>query len=165
MTAGVARFGTTMTDHDAIAALVYAYAERIDAGDFEEVARLFTHGRYGMAGGPAARGAAAVGAALAVVKLHDGSPRTKHVTTNLTVDIDETNGSATARSYFTVLQATATLPLQVILAGRYHDRFARLNGAWHFTERLIHIDLTGELREHLRGGRLPTSGSVSTGGT
>ncbi len=153
-----------MTDRDAIAGLVYAYAEQIDAGDFEGVARLFAHGRYGMAGGPAARGAAAVGAALAVVKLHDGSPRTKHVTTNLTVEIDASSSSATARSYFTVLQATDTLPLQIILAGRYHDRFTQVGGAWHFAERLIHIDLAGELREHLRNGLLPTPGAVSTPG-
>jgi hypothetical protein len=150
-----------MTDRDAIAGLVYEYAERIDAGDLEGVARLFAHGRYGMAGGPAAAcGATAVSAALGVVKLHDGSPRTKHVTTNLSVEIDEAGASATARSYFTVLQATASLPLQIILAGRYHDRFARVDGAWHFTERLIHVDLAGDLREHLRGGSLPSSGTT-----
>jgi hypothetical protein len=147
-----------MTDRDAIAGLVYTYAERIDAGDFEGVARLFARGSYGMAGGPAARGAAAVGAALGVVKLYDGSPRTKHLTTNLAVEIDDASATATARSYFTVLQATDTLPLQIILAGRYHDRFARVDGAWHFTERLIHVDLAGELREHLSGGSLPRPG-------
>ena len=148
-----------MTDHDAIAALVYMYADRIDAGDLDGVARLFTHGAYGMAGGPPLRGAAAVRTALDIIKLHGGSPRTKHVTTNLVIESDASSGTATARSYFTVLQATDALPLQVILAGRYHDRFAHMTGAWHFTERLIHIDLAGELREHLRG-RLPTSGST-----
>ena len=148
-----------MTDHESIAALVYGYAERIDAGDFDGLARLFTHGGYGMAGGPGLRGAAAVRAALDIVKLHDGIPRTKHVTTNLVVECDEAKGVATARSYFTVLQATNALPLQVILAGRYHDRFALLDGAWRFTERVIHVDLVGEIAEHLRGGHLPGSGS------
>ena len=89
-------------------------------------------------------------AALEVVRLHDGSPRTKHVTTNLIVEVDEAAGTATARSYFTVLQATPALPLQPILAGRYHDRFHRSRHGWRFTERLIHLDLIGELREHLR---------------
>ena len=97
-------------------------------------------------------------AALDVVKLHDGIPRTKHVITNLVVEVDEAAGTAAARSYFTVLQATATLPLQVILAGRYRDRFERVGGGWRFTERAIHIDLVGELGQHLHeaaraGGR------------
>ena len=138
-----------MTSHDAITALVHGYAERLDAGDLDGVAALFADATYGRAGGPVRRGAAAVREALRVVKLHAGSPRTKHVITNLVVDVDEGAGHAAARSYFTVLQATATLPLQVILAGRYEDRFVRRDATWRFRERVIHLDLTGDLREHL----------------
>ena len=138
-----------MTSRDAVTALVHGYAERLDAGDLDGVAALFADATYGRAGGPVRRGAAAVREALRVVKLHAGSPRTKHVVTNLVVDIDEDAGHAAARSYFTVLQATATLPLQVILAGRYEDRFVRRDVTWRFSERVIHLDLTGDLREHL----------------
>ena len=138
-----------MTSRDAIADLVHAYAERLDAGDLDGVAALFADAAYGRAGGPVRRGAAEVRAALGVVKLHEGSPRTKHVITNLVVEVDEAPGTSVARSYFTVLQATAGLALQAILAGRYHDRFERVGGAWRFSERVIHIDLAGELREHL----------------
>jgi hypothetical protein len=42
----------------------------------------------------------------------DGTPRTKHVTTNIAVEVDEEAGTALARSYFTVLQALPDLPLQ-----------------------------------------------------
>jgi len=133
----------------AIADLVHTYAERLDAGDLDGVAALFADATYGRAGGPQRRGTAAVRAALNVVRLHEGTPRTKHVTTNLVIEVDEAGGTATARSYFTVLQATPRLPLQPILAGRYHDRFTHAHGAWCFTERVIHLDLTGELGEHL----------------
>jgi 3-phenylpropionate/cinnamic acid dioxygenase small subunit len=139
-----------VTAEDAIAHLVHAYAERLDEGDLDGVAALFDHATYGRPGGPVRRGAAEVRAALEVVRLHEGTPRTKHVTTNLIVEVDEAAGTATARSYFTVLQATLALPLQPILAGRYHDRFVRSGGGWRFSERLILLDLTGELREHLR---------------
>ena len=146
-----------MTSRDAIANLVHAYAERLDAGDLDGVAALFADATYGRAGGPVRRGAAEIRGALGVVKLHDGMPRTKHVITNLIVEVDEPAGSAAARSYFTVLQATPALPLQPILAGRYHDRFVRAGGAWRFGERVIHLDLVGELGEHLteagRAGR------------
>jgi 3-phenylpropionate/cinnamic acid dioxygenase small subunit len=136
---------------DAITALVNVYAERVDAGDLEGVAALFADATYGADGGPERRGTAQVlGALRDAIILHDGVPRTKHVITNLTIEVDEDAGTATARSYFTVLQATATLPLQPILAGRYHDRFARGAGGWRFAERRIFIDLVGELGEHVR---------------
>jgi 3-phenylpropionate/cinnamic acid dioxygenase small subunit len=133
---------------DDIRALVYAYAERLDAGDLEGVARLFADATYGVAGGPICRGAAGVLAALGVVRLHGGLPRTKHVISNLVVEVDDSGTGAAARSYFTVLQATAALPLQPVVAGRYQDRFERAD-AWRFAERIIHIDLVGNTGEHL----------------
>lgn len=108
-------------------------AERFDAGDPEGVAGLFAQATYGAEGGPVREGSEAVLAALrGAVVLHDGLPRTKHVVTNVTVDLDEAAGTAAARSYFTVLQATSALPLQPILAGRR-----------------IHVDLVGEVSQHL----------------
>lgn len=140
-----------MSSRDEIAALVFHYAERLDAGDFDAVAELFAHAAYGPAGGPALQGKQAVLKVLrSLVILNDGTPRTKHVTTNLVVDVDEAGETATARAYFTVLQATDTLPLQAIVAGRYEDRFARVGGKWCFSERLIHMDLQGDLSQHLR---------------
>jgi len=140
--------------HEAITALIHRYAERVDGGDLAGVAALFADSTYGAEGGPQRRGTAEVLAALRdAIILHDGVPRTKHVITNLTIDVDETAGTAAARSYFTVLQATPTLALQPILAGRYHDRFGRGAGGWHFADRRIFIDLIGELREHVRPRR------------
>ena len=139
-------------DQAAIAGLVYGYAERIDAGDLAGVAALFADAVYRSDRGGRYQGAAAVAEVLTrLVKLHDdGTPRTKHVTTNLIVDVDEAAGTATARSYFTVLQQTASIPLQTIVAGRYHDRFVRDAGCWRFAERVVHMDLVGDLHDHLR---------------
>jgi len=139
-------------DHAAIAGLVYGYAERIDAGDLAGVAALFADAVYRSDRGGRYEGAAAVAEVLTrLVKLHDdGTPRTKHVTTNLVVEVDAAAGTATARSYFTVLQQTAAIPLQPIVAGRYHDRFVRDGGRWRFAERVVYMDLVGDLRDHLR---------------
>ena len=139
-------------DHAAITALVHGYAERIDAGDLDGIGALFADGVYRSERGGRYEGAAAVAAVLRqLVKLHDdGTPRTKHVTTNLTIEIDATAGTALARSYFTVFQQTAAIPLQAIVAGRYHDRFVRTDGAWRFADRLIFMDLMGDLSDHLR---------------
>ncbi len=136
----------------AIENLLYAYAERMDAGDFLGVAALFDAATYGPAGGPMLSGSAELEAVLrSMVQLHDGTPATKHVTTNVIVELGEDARRASARSYFTVLQALADFPLQVIVAGRYHDRFVRDESGWRFIERLVWMDLTGDLSRHLVG--------------
>ena len=136
---------------NAIAALIFSYAELLDLGDFAGVAGLFDQATYRTQGRPPRHGAEEVLAVLQqLVALYDGIPRTKHVTTNLVVEIDEGAGMAKARSYFTVFQATDGLPLQPIIAGRYHDSFARVAGIWRYSDRLIFIDLVGDLRYHLK---------------
>ncbi len=132
--------------------LLYAYAERIDAGDFAGVGALFADGEIRAAErGPSFRGAEAVRELYAAtVRLYaDGTPRTKHVTTNVIVHVDEAAGTATARSYFTVLQQLEDSPLQVIVAGRYHDAFRCVVGAWRFEVRRMFVDLHGDLSRHL----------------
>lgn len=139
-------------DHDEIARLIHLYAERLDDGDLEGVAALFTHASLRSNHRPDARRGAA--AALQMyrdtVQLHDGKPSTKHVTTNVIVELEPDSPVASARSYFTVFQARPELPLQAIIAGRYHDRFEKVDHAWRFTERLILVDLLGDLRFHLK---------------
>jgi len=120
--------------------LLYTYAARIDAGDLDGVAELFTHGRVvGAIGTPPFEGRDGVrGMFEASTRLHDdGTPRTKHVTTNAIVEVDDGAGTASARSYYTVLQQTDELPLQAIIAGRYEDTFQRIDGTWWFDTRTM----------------------------
>ncbi len=139
-------------DQEAIRTLIYTYAERLDAGDLEGVAQLFTDATlHSNLRAEVRRGSrAALETFRGSVALYDGSPCTKHVTTNVIIEVDSQRGTAAARSYFTVLQARPELPLQVIIAGRYHDQFARTGGRWHFADRMIYVDLTGDLRFHLQ---------------
>jgi len=140
------------SDHDAIATLIYSYAERLDAGDLDGVAVLFARATMRSNLRPDVRRGteAALATFRSSVALYDGVPCTKHVTTNVLIDIDAEHDTATARSYFTVLQARPELPLQVVIAGRYHDQFACTAGLWHFTDRMIYVDLVGDLRFHLK---------------
>jgi len=137
----------------AIEHLVYGYAERVDAGDFAGVAELFAHARY-KGGGPDDPGVEGAAPVLEIMegmvrRYEDGTPRTKHVTTNLIIDADDKAGTATARSYFTVLQQLDGFALQPIIAGRYHDAFERVDGEWRLSERVILCDLVGDLSRHL----------------
>jgi hypothetical protein len=139
-------------DYWAINNLVIAYAERIDGGDFEGLAELLgdcdltTEGDDTVRHGPEA-----------VLRMYtrstrryeDGTPKTKHVTTNIVIELDEGGTTASSRSYYTVLQAVpGALTLQPIIAGRYRDTFAK-DGTWRFASRHIVVDLLGDLSRHL----------------
>lgn len=132
--------------------LVYRYAELIDLGDFDGLGNLLDGAEVGGADSPGSlsgRDAVVAMFTSSTRRYPDGTPRTKHVTTNLILEIDDAAGSATCRSYFTVLQQVDDLALQPIIAGRYHDRFVREADAWRFAERRFHIDLVGDLSHHM----------------
>jgi len=132
--------------------LVYRYAELIDLGDFDGLGDLLAHAEVGAGGTPGSlTGHDAVVAMFTGTtrRYPDGTPRTKHVTTNCIVEVDEAAGTAICRSYFTVLQEVAGLPLQPVVAGRYHDRFVLADGTWRFAERRFFLDLVGDVSQHL----------------
>ena len=73
------------------------------------------------------------------------------MTTNLILDeFDEDRGVAAGRAYYTILQATPTVPLQVIGAGRYTDRYERRDGDWYFARRRSSLDLRGHFADFRR---------------
>ena len=143
----------------AICNLLYRYAEAIDEGRLEDAAALFRHARIetGAAGPLDADGLLALWRKILVI--HPcGTPRTRHLVTNPILDIDEAAGTATSRSCFTVMQATDDLPLQIIASGRYHDRFARIDGKWCFVARDYRkLDFIGDLSRHLNIAIKPRS--------
>ncbi len=134
-----------------IETLLYRYAERLDGGDFDGVAALFEDGRITADGAGATVGREAVLALYtgSVRRYADGTPRTRHLTTNVVIDVDDDAGTATARAYFTVLQQLEDFPLQAIVSGRYRDRFVRADNLWRFAERHMTIDLVGDMSRHL----------------
>jgi len=132
--------------------LLYLYAERIDAGDFDGVADLFRHGCIlGPDGEPLVRGREQVrGLYETSTRLYEnGTPCTQHVTSNVIIEVDDTSSSAAARSRFTVFQCLPDFPLQAIIMGRYADRFEYLDGGWWFVERDIRVEHVGDVRHHL----------------
>lgn len=159
----------TLTDHQAIANLVHALAEAIDDADFDAVearaeGMVFTLDDHPpVVGAPAFRQMLERG-----LMLHDGSPACQHVVTNLSVTVDPEAGTAEARSAVTVLQGLADFPLQVVLAGRYTDRFTRAPetgsgsgpqpsdpyGGWRFASRHLRVVLRGDTSRHTNHQRV-----------
>ena len=144
----------TWESHHAISSLMFRYAECVDQADFDGLSELFRDGQIrstsaeesesGMRGDAVGRFYAATN------RVHeDGTLRTRHLSTNVRIEIDEECDSATARSYYVVLQATPNLPFQPIVGGRYEDRFSRIDGIWSFADRVVHVDQIGDMSEHL----------------
>ncbi len=133
-----------------ITALVFAYAELLDAGDLDGVAALFAAAVWRSPDGRIRHGQDEIRRMYDPIVLYaDGTPRSKHVVTNVVIEIDEPELSARARSSFAVLQSVEGSPLRTVLAGRYHDRFERIDGTWAYRERAVHPDLVGDLRRHM----------------
>lgn len=132
--------------------LLYRYAELIDAGDLAGAAELFKNAKIKMGGHDSPQDHhALLESWRKFIRLYPcGTPRTKHVITNPIVEVDDDAGTATVRSYYTVLQSSDDFPLQVVGAGRYHDAFERVDGKWRFSYRDYSLfDRQGDLSRHL----------------
>jgi hypothetical protein len=143
---------TAPETHAELTALLSAYAEAMDAGDFRAVGRLFARATLRNARDPeriVASGEDEIASLLErTIRLYDGRPGEQHLTANTIIDVDEAGGRASARSVYVVFMAAPGFPLQPTGAGRYHDRFARDAGGWYFTDRLFLQDLQGDQSAH-----------------
>ncbi|MGW5868658.1 nuclear transport factor 2 family protein [Streptomyces sp. NPDC055239] len=131
--------------------LIVRYSHLVDEGDFAEFGALFDEADF-VFGDLTLRGHKAIeGLIRSTLIVHDdGTPRTRHVTTNILIEVDEADDSAVARSYYNILQAVpGLLPPQTVAGGRYRDRFERRGGTWYFARREVTIDFTGDTRYHL----------------
>lgn len=139
-----------MDDVGEITALVYRYAELLDGGDIEGVVDLFAGAAWRSAAtGEVRRGRDQIKSVYERVMLYDGTPRTRHLMTNLVIDLDEDATEATGRCAFTVLQGVDDgSPIEAILSGRYHDRYRRGPDGWQFAERVFIVDLLGDQSRH-----------------
>jgi ketosteroid isomerase-like protein len=146
-----------MSAQDDIRNLMFRYCELIDAGDVDALADLFAEAAIvGQDGTVLAAGRAEVRAMYGGGNRHErtsGGRATKHVTTNVLVEVDDATGTAIARSYWVLLVSSSLdEPIRPVLAGRYHDRFSREGGEWRFAERAYLVDLTGSESAALLGG-------------
>src|SRR3954449_1160878 len=135
-------------DVHAITELLHEYTRRLDAGDLDGVAALFAAAELRSSGHDRVRRGAAEARSIydRVILYDDGTPRTLHQLTNISVDV--AGDTATARSYFTVLQVTGQ-GLHPVLAGEYRDTFDRVDGSWRFRSRLFDPKLFGDLSRHM----------------
>jgi hypothetical protein len=137
-----------MSDVTEITKLVNSYGLLLDRGDIDGVLALFEHSTWrGNANGPVLRGRAQVRPVYERLLAAMGSLRTRHLLTNLTIEVDEGGTTASSHCYWTVLQNIEPgAAIDVTLSGQYADRFEKVDGKWRFADRLITTDLFGNAR-------------------
>jgi hypothetical protein len=130
--------------------LIATYAFLVDDGEFAKLGDLLAEADFSLNGGPVTRGRDAIErlAHDALRTYEDGTPRTRHVTTNIIIEVDEQADAAVSRSYYTVFQSLPDFPLQAIASGRYQDRFKRRNGQWCFAGRTVSTSFVGDVSHH-----------------
>ena len=144
-----------MSAQKEITDLMNLYCTAIDSGDLKTFSRLFANATWvaeGRVPGPESMNN--------MILYADGTPRTKHVITNLTLDIDEAASTASGHSYVTVYQQTPEFPLQAIFVGEYYDAFSLSAQGWAFTRREIRHSLIGNMRAHLKTPSLTIPGAT-----
>ncbi|TFH68812.1 nuclear transport factor 2 family protein [Gammaproteobacteria bacterium LSUCC0057] len=139
----------------AIEQLIYRYAESIDSGDIDGLARLFERGQVvSLPSGWQVKGYGSLKdfyLKQIIIYPSTGTPCTAHSVTNVIIDLDQSNGTALARSQFVVRQALEGEHEQVVMSGRYSDQFSCDDNGWYFTQRKILPTYFGDLSRHFRG--------------
>lgn len=141
---------------------LYAYTYALDSGDLETVGRLFEHAVMRVEGTDARYQGAdeVVQSYVDFTAFYDAegrpgvyragtTPRTRHVTTNVMIDIAEDGERATARSSVIVFQFAPGAPLRPILAAGYRDTFEPIDGRWRWTERVHLLEHVEDVDLHL----------------
>lgn len=144
--------------------LIATYAFLVDDGEFAQLGNLLADADFSLNGGPPIRGHDAIErfAHDTLQTYDDGTPKTRHVTTNIIIEVDEETDTAVSRSYYTVFQALPDFPLQAIASGRYQDRFRCQNGRWCFAERIVTTSFVGDVSHHTRETTPEPAQSAST---
>lgn len=131
-----------------ITRLIYTYCHRLDGADLEGAAALFENARWQLSPEVICHGAAEHLEALQVIRVYGDRLGTRHVVSNVLIDVAEDGATARSVSYVDSIQVTTDFPLQLINQGRYLDTFTFDQGTWRFQDRIVDADGVGDMSAH-----------------
>lgn len=135
-----------MDDYQRIKNLAHTYIECVDFRKFEALGDLFAHGalHFDLPGDipeQVFKGSdEVVGFFSNIARDKNSDEIGRHVLTNMIIDLASDRQTAQARSYVVALKIIPGKPLQTSGVARYEDEFAKIDGEWCFTKKIIHLD-------------------------
>ena len=135
---------TALEAKDAIRDVLHSYCFRLDAGEFDSWAELFTTDAvFVPSPDQECHGRAAIRDYIGSVLSEAGAgPGRKHLTINAVITL--AGDEADVISNVLVVLETAA-GITIALAGRYADHIVNDNGHWRFKKRAVHFDIVGDL--------------------
>ncbi|MCZ4274131.1 nuclear transport factor 2 family protein [Maritalea porphyrae] len=141
-----------MNDNQAINFLLTDYCLALDEGRIDDCAALFKNAEFTFKGFPTAKGIEGVKGMFAnLIIYEDGTPRTRHLLTNVRIDVADGANAATSQGYLIVMQQVDEAPMQPIFSGHYVDEFEIIEGNWQFSRRNVLAPQFGDMSRHTRG--------------
>ena len=135
-----------VTDHEQIQYLLARYSFFVDYREFEKLGELLADAVFrltwesqGVETGEI-RGREAIEAFYA--EHLAGRRPSRHVITNVAIDVDEAGENAEVFAYLTSVGHPPSPP-SVLLSGHYENRFAKVDGRWRFTQLYVVMELPG----------------------
>ena len=137
---------SALEDKDTIREVLAEYCFRLDGGDYDGMAALFTEdGTWDTAFGKGTGRAAIAGLARDIrVKAGDNRPRAIHLVTNIAIALVDGPGDdrAEVRSNWTTVQNSPDGP-KIGSGGGYLDQLIKQDNAWRFRYRKIDRFIAG----------------------
>jgi hypothetical protein len=147
--------------HREIEQKIYRMGYALEDGDFALVGSLLRHATFGAdrIGRQVFRGEQEVREQYERTnRTYPGHGRaTREMYTNVVIDIDLDRQSATSTTAYTVAQQVpgSDAPFALIVAGRYEDAWAVIDGEWHWVDRYVVVQFKNDLDAHMHPGSQP----------
>jgi hypothetical protein len=147
--------------HREIEQKLYRMGYALERGDFELVGELLRHATFGAdrLGRRILKGREQIRDQYARTNItYPGHGRaTREIYSNVLVEIDLDAGTARSTTAFTVAQQPpdGASRFELLVAGRYEDEWALLDGEWHWTDRYVVVQFKNDLDRHMTPGSQP----------
>jgi hypothetical protein len=147
--------------HRQIEQKIYRMGYALENGDFELVGELLRHATFGAdrLGRKIMKGRDAIRDQYTRTNItYPGQGRaTREMYTNVLIEIDLDAGTARSKTAYTVAQQIPGVGsrFELLVAGRYEDEWAVVEGEWAWTDRFIVVQFKNDLDRHMAPGSQP----------
>jgi hypothetical protein len=147
--------------HRVIEQKIYRMGYALEDGDFELVGELLRHATFGadMIGRRVFKGYDEIKGQYERTNIvYPGHGRaTREMYDNVLIDVDLDAETAKSTTMYTVAQQIPDSgePFALLVAGRYEDEWAVIDGDWHWTDRFIVVQFKNDLNRHMHSGSQP----------